>query len=618
MDFLKTRKNLDLSINYDNNISSNNSLKYSLIDDHNIQNKYIYTEIDPKTAKNINNNGILIYKSIFRRKDGKFKNTILNEKDKINNNNSINDTHYYKVNDNNYLAIIKKSYVILRNKKQQQFTINKNNPKEDYSFVNFQKQRTVNNIKFFNSNIKNINNKKNINNSTNYQEFSLNKKRNVKYNVNTLEQAHTENGMKMEFNDINLKRIVDNNKKINLNNNIIGRNDFVQNIKEINDLNYLDDIDKKNGRYYSTTDNIKRLMKNDYNNNPNDKYETKNDIFKQISTISKSRNNNDIQSNNYKKYNTKNNGHINNDALNRRYSNLDEKYTTKLINTQKPNENKISNNNRHKDKILLNYDSFHNIPNNNVLLDNTFFSTISLKEEQIKSVPKNLSFEYNELTKKKIPSQKTSISTNRTNNFINRVGNNSIKENIPKITENKNKLNVKDQIQELNKIINEKNNKLNNCTKVINNFKGRIEILMKNNNELKEINKKNEILLNKFKKEIIILRQKRNDFSQKKYFSENNLNINYNFINRKITGEEKIKDLEEQIEKFKKENNDLKLLLMKYKNNNEDTNPKEKLLNKYNTSSFIHDNTKKKSYSVTKTKKNLFFFSSKIFKEDQI
>ena len=618
MDFLKTRKNLDLSINYDNNISSNNSLKYSLIDDHNIQNKYIYTEIDPKTTKSINNNGILMYKSIFRRKDGKFKNTIINEKDKINNNNSINDTHYYKVNDNNYLAIIKKSYVILRNKKQQQFTINKNNPKEDYSFVNFQKQRIVNNIKFFNSNIKNINNKKNINNSTNYQEFSLNKKRNVKYNVNTLEQAHTENGMKMEFNDINFKRIVDNNKKINLNNNIIGRNDFVQNIKEINDLNYLDDIDKKNGRYYSTTDNIKRLMKNDYNNNPNDKYETKNDIFKQISTISKSRNNNDIQSNNYKKYNIKNNGHINNDALNRRYSNLDEKYTTKLINTQKPNENKISNNNRHKDKILLNYDSFHNIPNNNVLLDNTFFSTISLKEEQIKSVPKNLSFEYNELTKKKIPSQKTSISTNRTNNFINRVGNNSIKENIPKITENKNKLNVKDQIQELNKIINEKNNKLNNCTKVINNFKGRIEILMKNNNELKEINKKNEILLNKFKKEIIILRQKRNDFSQKKYFSENNLNINYNFINRKITCEEKIKDLEEQIEKFKKENNDLKLLLMKYKNNNEDTNPKEKLLNKYNTSSFIHDNTKKKSYCVTKTKKNLSFFSSKIFKEDQI
>ena len=618
MDFLKTRKNLDLSINYDNNISSNNSLKYSLIDDHNIQNKYIYTEIDPKTTKSINNNGILMYKSIFRRKDGKFKNTIINEKDKINNNNSINDTHYYKVNDNNYLAIIKKSYVILRNKKQQQFTINKNNPKEDYSFVNFQKQRIVNNIKFFNSNIKNINNKKNINNSTNYQEFSLNKKRNVKYNVNTLEQAHTENGMKMEFNDINFKRIVDNNKKINLNNNIIGRNDFVQNIKEINDLNYLDDIDKKNGRYYSTTDNIKRLMKNDYNNNPNDKYETKNNIFKQISTISKSRNNNDIQSNNYKKYNIKNNGHINNDALNRRYSNLDEKYTTKLINTQKPNENKISNNNRHKDKILLNYDSFHNIPNNNVLLDNTFFSTISLKEEQIKSVPKNLSFEYNELTKKKIPSQKTSISTNRTNNFINRVGNNSIKENIPKITENKNKLNVKDQIQELNKIINEKNNKLNNCTKVINNFKGRIEILMKNNNELKEINKKNEILLNKFKKEIIILRQKRNDFSQKKYFSENNLNINYNFINRKITCEEKIKDLEEQIEKFKKENNDLKLLLMKYKNNNEDTNPKEKLLNKYNTSSFIHDNTKKKSYCVTKTKKNLSFFSSKIFKEDQI
>ena len=384
----------------------------------------------------------------------------------------------------------------------------------------------------------------------------------------------------------------------------------MRNRKEINDFNYLDDLYKQNPQYFSTTYNINIPMKGNYNINQNVKYEEGNDNIKQISMISKTRNNKDIES--YKV-----NEHIN-DVLKRRYSNLEEKHNTKLINAQKPNEKKISNNNRHNNKLTLNYDSFYNIANNHLLLDNTIFSTMSHKEEQVKSVPKNLSSEYNELTKKKTPNEKISISTTRINNLTSNNSRNNIKKNNPKIPENKNKSNLKEQIQELNNIINEKNNKLNNCTKVINNFKGRIELLMKNNNELKEINKKNQILLNKYKKEIINLRQKRNDLCKQKDFSENNLNINYNFINRKITGDEIIKDLEEQIEKFKKENNDLKQLLMKYKNNNETLNPNRKLLNKYYTSIFFQDNNKKRSYSVTKTKMNLSFFSTKRFKEDLI
>ena len=57
---------------------------------------------------------------------------------------------------------------------------------------------------------------------------------------------------------------------------------------------------------------------------------------------------------------------------------------------------------------------------------------------------------------------------------------------------------------------------------------------------------------------------------------------------------------------------------MKYKNNNETLNPNRKLLNKYYTSIFFQDNNKKRSYSVTKTKMNLSFFSTKRFKEDLI
>ena len=94
------------------------------------------------------------------------------------------------------------------------------------------------------------------------------------------------------------------------------------------------------------------------------------------------------------------------------------------------------------------------------------------------------------------------------------------------------------------------------------------------------------------------------------------------FINNKYNSEQKIKELENQLEKYKKENKDLKLLLIKNKNNqmsiNEEIDPRENLINKFNTSSFINENHRKKSYSVSKNKTNLSFFSSKTFREDEI
>ena len=56
---------------------------------------------------------------------------------------------------------------------------------------------------------------------------------------------------------------------------------------------------------------------------------------------------------------------------------------------------------------------------------------------------------------------------------------------------------------------------------------------------------------------------------------------------------------------------------MKYKNNNnEDINQKENSLKKFNVSGFRHDNNRKNSYSVTKSKMNLSFYSTKAYKED--
>ena len=137
------------------------------------------------------------------------KNHIINKNNKINISKNINKTYNYKANENNYSSYIKKPYVILKSKKQQ-FIISKNNTKEDNTFLKFHKQRTVNNIKYFIDNAKNINTLNGFNKSSNYQEFSLNKKRNVKYNVNTLEEAHTENCCsKIDLSDINLSGIVD-------------------------------------------------------------------------------------------------------------------------------------------------------------------------------------------------------------------------------------------------------------------------------------------------------------------------------------------------------------------------------------------------------------------------
>ncbi len=98
------------------------------------------------------------------------------------------------------------------------------------------------------------------------------------------------------------------------------------------------------------------------------------------------------------------------------------------------------------------------------------------------------------------------------------------------------------------------------------------------------------------------------------------------FINQKYNSDNKIKELERHLEKYKKENKELKALLMKNKNNqtsiNEEIDPKENLINKFNTSGIIHDEIefeKKRSYSVWKSKKKLrnSFLTSKTFQEDE-
>ena len=55
---------------------------------------------------------------------------------------------------------------------------------------------------------------------------------------------------------------------------IIDKNDFIKNIKEIDDLNYLDEIDKKTEDFFMTTENINNLILDEnYLIPSNDNYE---------------------------------------------------------------------------------------------------------------------------------------------------------------------------------------------------------------------------------------------------------------------------------------------------------------------------------------------------------
>ena len=183
-------------------------------------------------------------------------------------------------------------------------------------------------------------------------------------------------------------------------------------------------------------------------------------------------------------------------------------------------------------------------------------------------------------------------------------------------------LEFKKTIQKLSNDINDKNKKINALIKIIKQEKKKNEILEKNSNILKEENKKNQELLKKLKYAIIVLKKKqRNNNLSNNDYKENNVNINYNYINSNDKIQQNIKELEKQIENYKKENNDLKLLLKQYQNNNyEEITSKQNLLNKFNKSDFSGSNNRKKSYSVSKNKVTLRYsiVSNKTFQEDDV
>ena len=577
-------------VDYTNDIFNDNSSRYILKGINEINN-YIPTQIENKlTPDKIGTNKNLIYKSIFPRNQRIIRN-------KLNYNNVDENKNSYQISKNENKNYDTKKQIYNQQRKNRRLMNKIDNAKHNNSlsnnYYNNDYSQNINYIeKYMNINLKDFPN-------------SSNNKRRSRYKVNTLYTTNTENGRNLDidiYSDLKgIKNLKTQKSEDNLN-IILDKNDFIKNIKEIDDLNNLDEIDKKNGQYFSTTENINNMNIRKPFISSNDKYEREINIIKRMPLDSKPKNNINKRENkkeNFIKENNKNDYFINN--ISRKNSINQEKINKLKVNT---NENRIFNNHTYKNRLIINDDSFYNNIEKSIQQNNPILTTITYKnEEESKNLQRNLSFE---------EKAKQNKENKNFHNYysISKYGNKNIIQKIPKNLENNHNIDLKEIIKKLKNIIKEKNDKIISFNKVIRQYKERINAFIQNNIKLNEEKTKNQYLLNKYKNEINTLKDKLNNMNK------------IDFINNKYNSEQKIKELENQLEKYKKENKDLKLLLIKNKNNqmsnNEEIDPRENLINKFNTSGFINENHRKKSYSVSKNKTNLSFFSSKTFREDEI
>ena len=624
--------------NYDNNNINliENSAKFNLNGNYEA-NRYKQTKPETGQIKNIsintNNKGNLIYKSIFNHK--KFV-----KRNNSNNKEYINEEKY-NINEENVNQILEKNNYknkdIIPKKKnikprKYEYSIEKDD--EDNSLMNFSEQRGNYNINYYK---KYINSDNYSNKDKKLRQLSSNHLQNIKYESNSKDKINQKNS------NSNFNTRIKNN--INFKNNqenldmIINKNDFIKNIKEIDDLNYLDEIDKKTEDFFMTTENINNLILDEnYLIPSNDNYEKAINILQTMPLNSRIPEiNNDFKANrnnfedNIKSKMVNNINETNKNDL-KNNSNKIIKYKQKINNLNTKNySNKILNSNKSNEtRLMLNKKSFYDKDKDNNylnIINSKKYLTLSHRDEQVKSEAKNLKIGNNQIFPKNLKKLKNKYKAKKSNNLSYELNENNEQNNYIKQMPNNNEfdddnLEFKKTIQKLSNDINDKNKKINALIKIIKQEKKKNEILEKNNNILKEENKKNQELLKKLKYAIIVLKKKqRNNNLSNNDYKEDNVNINYNYINSNDKIQQNIKELEKQIENYKKENNDLKLLLKQYQNNNyEEITSKQNLLNKFNKSDFLGSNNRKKSYSVSKNKVTLRYsiVSNKTFQEDDV
>ena len=206
------------------------------------------------------------------------------------------------------------------------------------------------------------------------------------------------------------------------------------------------------------------------------------------------------------------------------------------------------------------------------------------------------------------------------------------------IIENKSSHNIRNEFKDntdiLKKEINKKNIIIEKYLKIINEYKLKIDKLLNKNKELLENSEKNQDVLIKqikiYQNEICNL--KRNNYhltkknnSRKNYsinIIKDNINNIYNCTgNFNDTYIEQINELKSQIEKYKVENNNLKILLIKTENNNNMTNNNvQQHLARDSSMEFMGIKSDKKCNSVSKRKmkSRISISLNKNYEEDKV
>ena len=708
-----------------NNKTTDNDININSLQEKENRKNYI-SHTNKKINKNIKLNINLINSNdINIAKQGNNKNNLYSNKN-INTNININNIY----NEDNKI-------------KDSQFNIDKNNNYKNYSggFINndikYQKQNSANQDNRININNININN----NSSNKNININLNKNENIK----NISNFATPQNLKNDKKTLKYQKSEDNLNRYS----ILDKQEFMKNIKEIDDLEYLDGnnnftndknendifsqkellsninndaifgngqnkIIKKsnlyikenksnNGRnkkkthfilptnnnenhlssfkspqnsFISTTNNSninnKNYNKNTHNNNINKNIITNNQNQNNINiSIGKEKlyNNNlsnyennivdmnkiklsgmnlsntNIQNNQNKKMIYDNGIYINPNSFYSHNKNINykEKYNNFIMSPELNRlnyfatlsngdiDNSFSNNNNQNNQINQNNIIINN--NNNINyknIDNLIYNKI----QNYKNINNNnKSFNKNK-------------SDNLTNEFSKSFGSNNY--NTPKNIINnmldvsydkKNYIEIKENYEKLKKELANKNNLIEKYTKIIKDYKEKFGILLIKNKKLQEISKSKQIALleqiKEYQKEIYKLT---NDINYYKQNSENNSKIeNNNNSNANISDYiRQINELKEELENYKKENNNLKILAILYKNSNINntnninnnvnnntfcqTQLEENLRNRFYSSRGLDKKYNKKSFSATKTKKRIraSSLSKKNFEEGDI
>ena len=593
-------------------------------------------------------------------------NNNMNNMNNINNIDNINNINIFdnEINNTDFLSNNYQTGKLSKDiKYQKQYSANQDTNNKEYLNYLLNENDTLFNMSNFqdNKNLEKPHNQKTLK----YQksEDNLNKngildKQEFMKNIKEIDGLEylDENNNNFNYNKTEIfpeKELLSNNENLNEKNNIVKKNIILKNnIKSNTGRN------KKN--YYLSLPNNKNKKLLSFAKSPKNSF---------ISTTNNSYYNNIVYNKNTynSNYNNNNNIIINNNYRNKRNISKDKEiiYMNNLSNFENNLEdNKLqfngmatSNSNNilnKKNKFGLDFNNLNTFYNNNMEKHNSYrispenngqnqFSTLSNadieksisnnkpKENQIdnknieyknfESLIQNKMINYN-----KINNNNNSFNTNfdnLTNEFSKSIGNYNTKNtnesnNISNASGSNNYL-EKEKYENLKKEFKKKDKIIEKLSNIIKEYKEKNNKLLEKNKQLQEDSKSKVIKLyeqiKEYQKEIYRLKNnidamKRNSGKTSK--NENyNINIyNYNdYINQ-------INELKDEVEKYKKENNNLKILAIQYKNNNIKSNDyynqiqkqiEDNSINRFNSTSNngIDKKSGKKSYSVTKTKKRI-------------